>query len=129
MADYDEAILQRYVNMLYSHAVMVVVGYVLLGAVLGAALGYAPVIRWYWLAPPNTPPPRDVGQTYFLALLGGALFFLIGQAKAFKYRLEAQRTLCQMQIERNTRKMFQRLVESSPPPPPTGEVEEQVQRP
>lgn len=77
--------------------------YALVGCVIGGLVAYLPMIMWYWTNSKNNPP-TEAAPVWVGIVLGAVLFGLIGNAKAFKYRLLAQWTLCQMQIERNTRR-------------------------
>jgi hypothetical protein len=102
VATFDGEVLQQYANRLYARARLAVVVYALVGCAIGGTLGYLPEIIWYWTNS-NSPPPGE--PPIWIGVVGGAVIFgLIGNAKAFKYRLLAQWTLCQMQIERNTRR-------------------------
>ena len=101
---YDSTVLQRYADRLYRRAVWVIVKYLLLGAALGSVIGYSPTILWYWRSP-SSPAPNDSGLLIFTVLIGALVFAAIGEAKAFMYKLQAQTVLCQMQIEKNTRRL------------------------
>ena len=43
----------------------------------------------------------------FGAALGGGIGYWVGSERAFWFRLRAQQTLCQKQIEENTRKALE----------------------
>jgi hypothetical protein len=89
--EYDSNILQKYADGLYRRAATVLWSSSLAGLFFG-------LCAWAILA--NVRPP-DV--YWFLAPAGLVVGFFWGRDKAFKLRLEAQRTLCQVQIEMNTR--------------------------
>jgi len=97
---YDPSVLQEYADRLYNRAKRVVVLCAALGFLGGlvAATILAAVVVW---RSPRAEPP---GGWLLLSLpVGFALGWAYGRGKAFQFRLEAQRTLCQVQIERNTR--------------------------
>jgi len=55
--------------------------------------------------PPLPPSPSGLNPSILCIIggvLGGVIGGFIGQRKGFQYRLQAQLTLCQMQIEHNT---------------------------
>jgi len=117
MRQYDPNVLNDYAEQLYSLAFWVVVRYTTLGILLGVFIGYLPTIVWYVLNR-NDRPLTSVLPLVFCAVLGALIFGAIGSGKAFRYKLEAQTVLCQMQIENNTRAaslMLNRLV-SAPQP-------------
>jgi len=117
MRKYDPTVLGNYADDLYRLAFWVVLRYTTLGILLGVFIGYLPTIVWYVLNR-NDRPPTSVLTLVFCAVLGALIFGAIGSGKAFKYKLEAQTVLCQMQIENNTRAaslMLNRLV-SAPQP-------------
>lgn len=98
MTPYDSAVLEEFADRLYAKAaitvVMAVFCWFFLGAMIGGALAA-------WIRPADA-----VGTLFVLgmsAFMGSLFGYFIGSAKAFKLRLEAQNTLCQVSIERNTR--------------------------
>jgi hypothetical protein len=97
---YDPSVLEEYADRLYNRANRVVVlcaalGF--LGGVVAATILAAVVV---WRSPRAEPP----GGWLLLSLpVGLALGWAYGRDKTFQLRLEAQRTLCQLQIEHNTR--------------------------
>jgi hypothetical protein len=93
-AYYDPEILQQYADALYSRAMFVQIAVTCLGLIFGGVLGAA--------LPVTTRKP-DSSITLLFAAVCGAVGFAIGRAMAFKYKLEAQQALCQLQIEINTR--------------------------
>lgn len=84
---YDATVIQQYADGLYAQAKRTVIVHALLGALIGLAAAFV------------TPVLGLLG-----ALLVGAIGYVIGQNKAFSLRLQAQTALCQVQIERNTRR-------------------------
>jgi hypothetical protein len=95
MADYDPQILQKFADKLYSQAGSEIAAWTILGFLVGviggAAVGSA-LARDYLGA-------CVLGFGLIAALIG----LLIGRGRAFHLKLEAQRTLCQLQVEKNTR--------------------------
>ncbi|MBL8744765.1 MAG: hypothetical protein JNK58_00255 [Phycisphaerae bacterium] len=95
MPKYDEHIIEQYADRLYRRARGVILNWaVALGVFFG---GLA-----YFLA-----RAADVESLSFVGAVGAAIGlvvgFLIGTERAFAIRLKAQQTLCQLQIEKNTR--------------------------
>ena len=101
MAKYDEEVLEKYASRLYARARLSILLNVIAGCVLGGIIGDLPEIIWFWTNR-GSPPPKTA--TIFGVFIGALIFAVIGDEKAFKYRLLAQTTLCQAQIERNTRR-------------------------
>jgi hypothetical protein len=127
MAQYDPNILQTFADRLYAKAAGMTVRCGFVGALVGLIVA-VPVIIY---ANPNgeqaivarykgtgngfdVPVRDETGSTstiptvpaliVFVAVVGSSLIgVLVGQRRGFEYRLEAQRTLCQMQTEFNTR--------------------------
>jgi hypothetical protein len=91
------------------------------GAIIGVALALIPatfldnahsqasIDRYKGTGNGLATPVPDVSPTYSTvlvlaaAILGGLIGVMVGQRKAFEYKLQAQLTLCQMQTEFNTR--------------------------
>jgi hypothetical protein len=91
---YDPSIIQQFADRLYQQADQIVLAYSLLGFALGALAGA--------ILGAITP----IGPAAPGLLCGGFLclvFALAGRARSFTLRLQAQTTLCQAQIEFNTR--------------------------
>jgi|GEM_PF-898358 len=98
---YDPNVLQKYADQLYSQARWVVASLTALGFFVGFAASC--ILAWALLSrSPGAPPPG--AWILLLPLVGLALGLAYGRGKAFQLRLEAQRTLCQLQIEQNTRR-------------------------
>lgn len=93
-AQYDPRILLEYSNELYRQAA----GIVWTAAVWGVLVGGG-IFAGFDLMRSGTFGPIALVP----ALIGGMVGYRIGQGKAFRLRLEAQRTLLQLQIEFNTR--------------------------
>lgn len=97
ITEYDPALIEQHVGRLYQQAKSVVISYTVTGAVLGGL----PSVAGFVL-------PSEAGFVFF-GMLGAPLFgwigYLLGTEKAFQLRLQAQTTLCQLQIEKNTRNL------------------------
>lgn len=90
MATYDPKIIQEFAEGLYSRATTVVVVNVLFFALVGGIAGYFLF--------------RAAG-TVILMAIGAAVGYYLGSQRAFLLKLQAQTALCQVEIERNTRKI------------------------
>ena len=56
---------------------------------------------------------KDDAIGFFVGLSFSLLGYLLGQNKAFHYKLEAQVALCQVQIESNTRALTEARIEAN----------------
>ena len=101
MAQYDEQILQQFADRVYRKAARVTLTYLVVGALLGALIGLTPVFIWSWKGTPASQPSIG-GSELECIVLFGLIFASVGESKRFAWKLQAQVTLCQMQIERNT---------------------------
>lgn len=94
--EFDASILQRFADQLYSKADTIVVLCVFFWGFVGLAGGGFLGVRMA-----GAKDGAILGMAMG-SLLGGFIGYAIGTARAFKLRLLAQQTLCQMAIERNT---------------------------
>src|SRR5712671_5251610 len=103
MVRYDSHQVQKFAQIMYRQALVTVVVWTLLGAVVG----FAGSAALFWGTREAQGLGRDVGGPNTLVAIGtvltGLIGLAIGQGKAFWYRLQAQILLCQSQIEANTR--------------------------
>ncbi len=106
MAQYDAAILQKFADKMYARAIQVIVAWAVLGFFLGGIIGgialFAAaqgILRELGLNGGGGACVVSLGA----AALGAAIGTLIGIEKAFWLKLEAQKILCQLQTEINTR--------------------------
>jgi uncharacterized membrane protein HdeD (DUF308 family) len=97
---YDSDVLQAFADRLYRRARWGVLWYGFLGLILGGAVGL--ILVALMQAASHSKEPLN-GLALFFALIGALVGVGYGSEKAFQLRLDAQRTLCQLQIERNTR--------------------------
>lgn len=97
---YDPTIIEQFAERLYEKARSFVVGSVVVGAALGAAFGAVPLtpLGQSW------PIPAIFGFATLLVggIVGAMCGYVIGDTRAFGYRLQAQTALLNLQIERNT---------------------------
>jgi hypothetical protein len=100
---YTPEIIEEYAARLYRRASSMGVGAAVTGAVVGAFFGAIPLTSLgdAW------PIPSAFGfATMLVGVVAGALIgWVIGDARGFGYRLQAQSALCQLQAERNTAAM------------------------
>lgn len=76
------------------------IGCALVAAFLGAGAAF-----YFWATGQRGQPVSDISLPALLSMLpGGMIGAAVGYRKGFKYRLQAQAVLCQMQIEYNTRR-------------------------
>ncbi len=100
MVRYDSRVLQQFAEMLYTKAQNIVITYAVLGLVLGGIVG---LVLKFTVSLGRDLSAIRTALTWAPPLLGLAAGISTGRMKAFMLRLEAQRTLCQLQIETNTR--------------------------
>jgi len=117
--DYDPQVIEQFAASLYRKAIAAQKGSIVVGVVLGAILGGLPLTSignpWH--------VPSAFGYATMLAgaIVGGLIGFVIGDARSFGYKLQAQAALCQVEIQRNTQASVRATLVSaaatSPPPP------------
>jgi hypothetical protein len=118
---YTPEIIEEYAARLYRRASSMGIGAAVTGAVVGSFFGAIPLTSLgdAW------PIPSAFGfATMLVGLVVGALIgWVIGDARGFGYRLQAQSALCQLQSERNTAAMARaidvRRRAAAPAPNPT----------
>ena len=97
---YDPNIIQTFADALYARAASIVATCTICGTLFG-------IVPLVIVSITGANKSGESGLIFFLiliALLGGLIGFRIGKAKAFDLKLKAQEALCQVQIEKNTRK-------------------------
>ena len=97
MAQYDPTVLQNYADSLYRKAQWMSFICAVGGAAIGGGTAYA---MGRFAVNPYTSPVAIAVLAGLGALFGAA----VGHKWGVEYRFEAQKLLCQMQIEQNTRK-------------------------
>jgi hypothetical protein len=98
--DYEPHVIEAFAESLYRKAAAARKGSTTVGIVMGAAFGGVPLtsLGEAW------PIPQSFGfATLMVGAIAGALIgHVIGDARAFGYKLQAQTALCQVEIQRNT---------------------------
>ena len=107
LPDYEPRIIEEAARRLYDKASAVLVGSVVIGGVLGAAIGAVPLTSLGASWP--IPSTFGFGTLLLGALCGCAMGYVIGDTRAFGIKLQAQSTLYQLQLERNTAQTAQAL--------------------
>ena len=96
---YEPTVIEEHARRLNRRADSMGVTGATIGVVVGGFVGCIPLtsLGAAW------PIPGQFGIATLLAgvLLGAALGYVVGDGRAFGYRLQAQRSLCQLQLERN----------------------------
>ena len=91
---YDPTVIVTFADKLYAQAQTVIVLSIVIGGMFGGGMlaGFAESLK------------SDSVLPFGLAgvVIGGLLGLVIGRARAFALKLQAQVALCQMQIEQNT---------------------------
>lgn len=101
MVRYDAEIIEKFAAKLYAQANRIVAMYVVLFGIAGVIAGIvATKSTGGSMRDTSLPVPNMILGGVVLAALG----YIVGQARAFSLRLQAQTALCQVQIERNTAK-------------------------
>ena len=99
MATYDPSIIHQHAAALYAHAGAIVRSYMALfgffGAIAGAVLGSF-----------ADKGSGTLAGGVVCLLIGVAIGKSVGEARAFRIKLEAQTALCQAAIEENTRHLL-----------------------
>lgn len=97
MIEFDPYVMHDFADRLYSRVNTIVVLYGLLGVLIGGVIGGAVIAVM--------PRGSDSELIPLIGIVVGlVLGVVVGRDKAFNLRLEAQRTLCQLRVEQNTRK-------------------------
>ncbi|MCA6602996.1 MAG: hypothetical protein ACK5U6_13830 [Pseudanabaena sp.] len=93
--NYDERILREFADRLYNRANFIVLGYTVLGGLIGV-IAFASLF-------PGLFRSNESLAIMITSVIGGSIGCAMGSEKAFWLKLQAQTALCQAQIERNTR--------------------------
>ena len=100
MTDYDPAILRKFAQKMYSRSNSIIAVWTLLGFLVGGAGSFLLGGRLKGVDSLNL----EVGPMFWVLLItGGSVGLLLGIEKAFWLKLEAQKVLCALQTEVNTR--------------------------
>jgi len=101
MATYDPEVIQGYADRLYADAAAIVRTYVILGGFVGLIFGGG---VGFYLAEQGGPDILRIVGALVLGAIGAAMAYSLGQQKAAGLRLAAQTALCQVEIEKNSRR-------------------------
>jgi hypothetical protein len=97
-AAYDPRVIERFAEQLLAKADSVRVGSAAVGGILGVVFGAVPLspLESVW------PIPARFGVATMLigALAGVLMGWVVGEGRAFRYRVQAQMALFQLEIER-----------------------------
>ncbi|MGB2953673.1 MAG: hypothetical protein WBB74_09845 [Gaiellaceae bacterium] len=128
--DYDPKIIERFADQLLRKADSVRVGAAVTGGVLGVVFGAVPLTPAHSIWP--VPPGYGVATTLLGALVGILIGWVIGEGRAFRYRVQAQTAIFQLEIERRVKEGVAQAIASSretatavdpePAPPPVTSV-------
>jgi hypothetical protein len=119
-ADYNPKIIERFADQLLAKADSVRVGFAVFGGIFGVVVGAVPLtpLESVW------PIPGRFGVATMLlgTLIGVLVGYVIGEGRAFRYRVEAQRALFQLDVERRvaaavTRSVTEALAKNQQPAP------------
>ena len=117
--DYDPQVIEQFAASLYRKSIAAQKGSIVVGVVGGALLGALPLTSW--ANPWHVPSAFGYATMLVGAVVGGLIGFVIGDARSFGYKLQAQAALCQVEIQRNTQASVRATLVSaaatSPPPP------------
>jgi hypothetical protein len=111
---YDPRFIVTFADRLYAQANRVIALVTLLGSIVGVAGGFAV---------DNVLSSRPSGGGSAIGvILGTVIGFMIGSDRAFHFKLEAQRALCALQTEINTRPLayMNQWPQQQPHGPPQG---------
>jgi hypothetical protein len=95
---YDPKIIERFADQLLRKADTVRVGFAVGGGIFGTFVGAVPLtpLKSVW----GVPAGFGVATIIVGALLGVLVGYVIGEGRAFRYRVQAQSAIFQLEIER-----------------------------
>jgi hypothetical protein len=95
---YDPKIIERFVDQLQRKADTVRVGCAVGGGIFGVFVGAVPLtpLKSVW----GVPASFGVATIIVGALLGTLIGYAVGEGRAFRYRVQAQSAMFQLEIER-----------------------------
>jgi hypothetical protein len=126
---YDPKIIERFADQLLRKADTVRVGFAAGGGIFGVFVGAVPLtpLQSVW----GIPAGFGVATIIVGALLGILLGYVVGEGRAFRYRVQAQSAIFQLEIERRVTAAVAEAVTQggSPPPTPVAEAPPQATEP
>lgn len=95
---YDPKIIERFADQLLRKADTVRVGFAVGGGIFGTFVGAVPLtpLKSVW----GVPAGFGIATVIIGALLGVLMGYVIGEGRAFRYRVQAQSAIFQLEIER-----------------------------
>lgn len=119
-ASYDPRVIERFAEQLLGKADSVRVGSAAVGGILGVVFGAVPLTPLDSIWP---VPARFGVATMLIGALAGVLVgWVVGEGRAFRYRVQAQMALFQLEIERKVEASLSSMV-AAPAPAPAPPVE------
>jgi hypothetical protein len=114
-AGYDPKIIERFADQLLRKADTVRVGCAVGGGIFGVFVGAVPLtpLRSVW----GVPASFGVATIIVGALLGILIGYVVGEGRAFRYRVQAQSAIFQLEIERRVSAAVAEAVASVAAPP------------
>src|SRR5919199_5092860 len=94
---YDPKIIERFADQLLRKADTVRVGCAVAGGIFGVFVGSVPLtpLRAVW----SVPASFGIATVIIGALVGVLVGYVVGEGRAFRYRVQAQSAIFQLQIE------------------------------
>jgi hypothetical protein len=114
-AGYDPKIIERFADQLLRKADTVRVGCAVGGGIFGVFVGAVPMtpLKSVW----GIPAGFGVATIIVGALLGVLVGYVIGEGRAFRYRVQAQSAIFQLQIENRVASAVAEAVKETRSPP------------
>jgi hypothetical protein len=108
---YDPKIIERFADQLLRKADTVRVGFAVGGGIFGVLVGAVPLtpLKSVW----GVPAGFGVATIIVGALLGILVGYVIGEGRAFRYRVQAQSAIFQLEIERRVSAAVAEAVETA----------------
>ena len=112
-AGYDPKIIERFAEQLLRKADTVRVGFAVGGGIFGVCVGSVPLtpLKSIW----SVPSGFGLATIIVGALLGILVGYVLGEGRAFRYRVQAQNAIFQLEIERRVTSAVAELVANSLP--------------
>jgi hypothetical protein len=128
-AGYDPKIIERFADQLLRKADNVRVGCAVGGGIFGVFVGAVPLtpLKSVW----GVPPGFGLATIIIGAMLGVLVGYVIGEGRAFRFRVQAQSAIFQLEIERRVSSAVAEAVASVTlqAAPPAAQAPEPVQAP
>jgi hypothetical protein len=126
-AGYDPKIIERFADQLLRKADTVRVGCAVGGGIFGVFVGAVPLtpLRSVW----GVPASFGVATIIVGALLGILIGYVVGEGRAFRYRVQAQSAIFQLEIERRVSAAVTEAVASVAASPASAPAVEPVTEP